>query len=133
MQAFKKAIDFKPNYLTYLSRGVVRTNLKDYQGGIADLNEAIRLQPDDARTYSSRCYARSLLKDVTGAIASASLRKAAASGRSRSCTHWVQLMVNSTTVKLAIAQKQQQSRSRSYDQAMCLQVDSTNSLNLIFV
>ena len=69
MQAFQKAIDFKPNYLTYLSRGVVRTNLKDYQGGIADLNEAIRLQPDDARTYSNRGFARSLLKDFTGAIA----------------------------------------------------------------
>ncbi|MBD2777434.1 serine protease [Iningainema tapete] len=68
MQAFKKAIDFKPNSLGYLSRGVLRTNLKDYQGGIADLNEAIRLQPDYARLYSNRGRARSMLKDLKGAI-----------------------------------------------------------------
>ncbi|MCC5631375.1 tetratricopeptide repeat protein [Nostoc sphaeroides CHAB 2801] len=40
---------------------------QDYKGGVADLNEALRLKPEDADVYYYRGLARILVKDNQGA------------------------------------------------------------------
>jgi len=46
----------------------VKYYLEDYQGAIADFNEAIRLKPDDAWAYVWRGDAKYKLGDYQGAI-----------------------------------------------------------------
>ncbi|BBC24093.1 tetratricopeptide repeat protein [Pseudanabaena sp. ABRG5-3] len=53
----------------YGDRGLVKYTLKDYQGAIADWNEAIRLKPDFALAYYNRGVAKYTLGDPKGAIA----------------------------------------------------------------
>jgi tetratricopeptide (TPR) repeat protein len=48
--------------------GLEKYNKADYQGAIADYNEAIRLQPDLANAYKSRGNAKYRLGDKQGAI-----------------------------------------------------------------
>jgi tetratricopeptide (TPR) repeat protein len=52
----------------YRTQGVVRTILKDYQGAIANLNQAIKINPNDNKAYINRGLARSELGDKQGAI-----------------------------------------------------------------
>ena len=59
-----------PNYHTgYYNRGVVRSDLGDKQGAVADYNEALRINPNFAFAYVGRGNTRSSLGDNQGAVA----------------------------------------------------------------
>lgn len=51
------------------NRGVDKLDAGDYEGAIADFNEAIRLAPQDAESYYNRGYARHILGAYQQAIA----------------------------------------------------------------
>ena len=53
----------------FFARGVEKWNKGDYQGAIADYDQAIKLKPDYAEPYNNRGLARSALGDNQGAIA----------------------------------------------------------------
>ena len=55
--------------IDYYNRGLSKGNSEDYQGAIADYNQAIKLQPDDATAYNNRGLAKSESGDIKGAIA----------------------------------------------------------------
>ncbi|MBD2514567.1 tetratricopeptide repeat protein [Nostoc sp. FACHB-973] len=67
--AVTKAIEMKPLSNYYTSRGGIRYLSNDYQGALADYNQAIQLDPDSAENYLWRANVRSLLKDNQGALA----------------------------------------------------------------
>jgi tetratricopeptide (TPR) repeat protein len=53
----------------YYNRGVIKhDNLKDYQGAIADYNQAIKLKPDFTAAYNNRGASKANLGDNQGAI-----------------------------------------------------------------
>lgn len=53
----------------YINRGRVRGLLDDWDGALADLDQAIKLEPDTAGLYFSRGVARIFLNDGDGALA----------------------------------------------------------------
>ena len=53
----------------YFKRGMLKFNLKDYYGAIADYTKAIELNPDDSDLYKHRGSLKQILKDYNGAIA----------------------------------------------------------------
>ena len=53
----------------FYDSGNSKYNLKDYQGAIADYNQAIKLNPDWPGSYANRGHSKHLLKDYEGAIA----------------------------------------------------------------
>ena len=55
----------------YYERGLLKTELRDYQGAIVNFTEAIRLKPDSAGSYFYRGKAKATIdiKDYQGAIA----------------------------------------------------------------
>jgi len=55
--------------LAYFNRGNAKRNLGDFEGAIADYDEAIRLDPDGADAYTSRGLAKANLGNLEGAIA----------------------------------------------------------------
>jgi tetratricopeptide (TPR) repeat protein len=55
--------------LAYNNRGIAWSHKKDYDRAIADFNEAIRLDPNDATAYNNRGWAWSNKKDYDRAIA----------------------------------------------------------------
>ena len=59
----------EPSYTkAYNNRGVVKDELKDYQGAISDYNEAIRIDPNHTKAYYNRGILKKELKDYQGAI-----------------------------------------------------------------
>jgi tetratricopeptide (TPR) repeat protein len=55
----------------YVRRGYTRLNLQDYQGAIADANQAVRLAPNNALGYILRAEIRRFLGDFQAAIVDA--------------------------------------------------------------
>lgn len=53
----------------FFDRGLERYDKQDYQGAIADFNQVIQLDPNNAGAYNNRGLARSELGDKKGAIA----------------------------------------------------------------
>ncbi|MBD1899101.1 tetratricopeptide repeat protein [Trichocoleus sp. DQ-A3] len=53
----------------FFKRGVYEVLSGDYPEAIADLNQAIRLNPDNAQAYTNQGLARAALGDTQGAIA----------------------------------------------------------------
>ena len=53
---------------SFFYRGNAKNHLGDYQGAIADYDEAIRLNPDDAGVFNNRGNAKQDLEDYQGAI-----------------------------------------------------------------
>jgi tetratricopeptide (TPR) repeat protein len=45
----------------FVNRGLAKYNLGDYQGAIADYNQAIQIKPDDAVAYNNRGNAKDIL------------------------------------------------------------------------
>ncbi len=54
---------------TYFNQGLAKQESGDYQGAIADYNQAIKIKPDFASAYFVRGIAKSNLEDYQGAIA----------------------------------------------------------------
>ena len=52
----------------YGNRGVAKNNLGLHEAAIADYDEAIRLQSDNAETYANRGNAKALLGQLEAAI-----------------------------------------------------------------
>ncbi|MEW5856656.1 MAG: tetratricopeptide repeat protein, partial [Cyanobacteriota bacterium] len=53
----------------FFKRGVYKVLSGDYSEAIADLTQAIRLNPDNAQAYTNQGLARAALGDTPGAIA----------------------------------------------------------------
>jgi tetratricopeptide (TPR) repeat protein len=65
----------KPNQTTpllkaqaYFKSGVVKSNLQDYEGAIADFNKATEIAPNYATPYYNRAFLKIRLQDNRGAI-----------------------------------------------------------------
>lgn len=70
LQYYNKAIEFEPNYAdAYINRGLVKNELKDYDGSIEDYNKAISLDPRCSLAYNNRGYTKYKKKDYQGALA----------------------------------------------------------------
>ncbi|WP_375470928.1 tetratricopeptide repeat protein [uncultured Nostoc sp.] len=69
LAAVTKAIEMKPLFFFYYFRAVIRHDLKDYQGELADLNQAIKLQPAHTNSYLSRANVYFQLKNYQAALA----------------------------------------------------------------
>ncbi len=54
--------------MVYISQGLVRATLKDYQGAIAAYNQSIKLNPT-AEAYYHRAEIRMILGDGDGSLA----------------------------------------------------------------
>ena len=54
--------------LAYYHRALVKTNLGDIQGAIADLDQAIELNPQDANPFLQRGINRTKTDDYRGAM-----------------------------------------------------------------
>lgn len=54
--------------MEYYERGIERYERRDYEGAIADYNEAIRLQPHYADAYHNRGSARAAQGEFDGAL-----------------------------------------------------------------
>jgi len=63
-----KAIELNPNYTeAYLERGLIKFDLKDYNGSLQDLDKAIALKPSDS-SYVFRAMLKYFLGDFKGVI-----------------------------------------------------------------
>ncbi len=68
-EAHNQAIALNPSAWTYLYRGMTRSQLHNYQGAIADFNQAIEFQPQFAIAYSVRGATRGAIGKETEALA----------------------------------------------------------------
>jgi tetratricopeptide (TPR) repeat protein len=60
---------YEKNPVAYFHRGSLRGKSGQLQEAIADLDMAIRYQPDFIKAYSNRAIAKAMLKDYPGAVA----------------------------------------------------------------
>ena len=51
----------------YISRCLVKTNLKDYYGAISDCNRAIQINPKDSQAFINRAVPKFFIGDKKGA------------------------------------------------------------------
>lgn len=64
------AIELNPNYVeAYLSRGIEKYDLEDYQGAISDYTKAIEIDKKNFDCYAYRGIAKTKLNDNNGALA----------------------------------------------------------------
>jgi tetratricopeptide (TPR) repeat protein len=59
----------QPNAKDLHNQGIEKAEQKDYKGAIEEFNQALRINPDAANTYTSRGFVRYQLGDTQGAIA----------------------------------------------------------------
>jgi len=76
-----RAIELQPTIRRFQGRADLRGMARDYQGTIEDCNEILRLEPSNAKAYSTRANAKFGLKDRDGACSD--LRKAIELGMPR--------------------------------------------------
>ncbi|HLO85095.1 MAG TPA: site-2 protease family protein [Nostocaceae cyanobacterium] len=63
------ALKTNPNDVNaYAKRARIRMFIGDYQGSLADYNQAVSLKPEDNSLLNQRAYLRSILKDYKGAL-----------------------------------------------------------------
>ena len=55
--------------MAYINRGVLKTQLNDYVGAIADFDTAIELEPNNGYAHFCKGFAKEGIKDFKGAIA----------------------------------------------------------------
>lgn len=113
--AFSEAIKIYPFAVAYRGRGDAYDKLKEYQQALADYNQAIRLNPDNAQAYASRGRVYSKLKEYQHAIADYSqairLKPDDASAYSSRCLVYYQLKEH----HIAIADLNQVTRLKPND------------------
>ncbi len=63
-----KVIKRNPNGMAYFARGSARMHMKDLKGALADVNEAVDLEPEKTDYLKKRAEIRIKLKDYKGAI-----------------------------------------------------------------
>ncbi|WP_375470930.1 tetratricopeptide repeat protein [uncultured Nostoc sp.] len=68
LASMNKAIEMKPLPLSYSIRGMIYMQMKDYQGALVDINNAIQLQPDEADNYSLRGTIHEQVEDYQAAL-----------------------------------------------------------------
>ena len=67
--AFKKAIELKPDYLkAYYGRGVARAFQKDYKGSITDFNKVISIDPNYVQAYYNRAVSKAIMGNHKDAL-----------------------------------------------------------------
>ena len=64
----KNGIAAEKNAEYYYRSGNAKIDRGDYQGAFADLNESLKINPNDSNVYNSRGIARNKLFDHSGAI-----------------------------------------------------------------
>ena len=69
LEDYDRAIKIRPMADCLAMRGSVKLHKRDYAGALADLDEAVRLDPRDPITWASRATAREANLDIRGAIA----------------------------------------------------------------
>jgi len=67
LEDFNTAIELEPNPIHYCNRANLLTDLGLYPEAIADLDQSIELEPDEAIHYASRGNIKRLLGDINGA------------------------------------------------------------------
>lgn len=64
-----KVIELKPDMVeAYINRGVLKSDVGDYEGAMKDYNKAIELDPKDATAYFNRGNLKDTLGDMNGAL-----------------------------------------------------------------
>lgn len=84
-----KAIELdKNNYKAFHERAIIKTNLKDYEGGIKDFEIAISLNSDDAELYFALGYAFLQLGDKIKSKANFQIASEMGHATARHCIHY---------------------------------------------
>ena len=69
LEFYTKAIEEKDNFLdAYINRGLVKNELKDYDGSIEDYNKAIEIDRKCALAFNNRGYTKYKKQDFQGAL-----------------------------------------------------------------
>ncbi|MGB0560650.1 MAG: tetratricopeptide repeat protein [Spirulinaceae cyanobacterium] len=69
LEALDVAIETSPdNAKAYQARGLIRINMEDYPGAIADYSQVIRLEPANTEAYIHRGTSRFWLRQYAGAL-----------------------------------------------------------------
>jgi protein O-mannosyl-transferase len=66
---FDRAIELKPDAITYYNRGNTKKELNDFAGAIQDFDKTIQLSPSYVNAYNNRSILKCMLKDYEGTIA----------------------------------------------------------------
>lgn len=69
LELYTKALEKNPNFLDALiNRGLVRNELKDYEGSVEDYTKAIELDSRCALAFNNRGYTKYKMQDFEGAL-----------------------------------------------------------------
>ncbi len=69
LENYTLSINNKPDFAdAYINRGLVKNELKDYEGSLEDYNKAISLDPKCSLAYNNRGFTKYLKQDYKGAL-----------------------------------------------------------------
>ena len=69
LKNYNKSIENKSDFTdAYINRGLVKNELKDYEGSLKDYNKAIELDSKCALAYNNRGYTKAKMQDYKGAL-----------------------------------------------------------------